>query len=48
MMTKNELEHMINKLIDYVEKLGYHGHKNNAERLFDGKYIKGEPYDYGY
>lgn len=46
MMAQNELEHMINKLIDYVEKMGYHGHKNNAERLYDGRYIKGEPYDY--
>ena len=45
-MSKNELEHTVNKLIDYVEKLGYHGHKNNPERLYDGKYIKGEPYDY--
>lgn len=45
-MAQNELETLINHLIAVVEKMGYHGHKNNAERLYDGRYIKGEPYDY--
>lgn len=39
-------ENEIQKVCDYVEKLGGHAHKNHAERLQDGTYIKGEPFDY--
>ncbi len=39
-------EKQIEKVIDYIDKLGYHGHKNYAERLFDGTYLRGEPFDY--
>lgn len=26
--------------------MGYHGHKNHPNRLFDGTYLQGEPFDY--
>lgn len=40
------LESQIDKVIQAAEKLGYHGHKNHPQRLFNGEYIGGEPYDY--
>ena len=39
-------ENQIKKVCDYVEAIGGHAHKNNPERLQDGTYIKGEPFDY--
>ena len=39
-------ENQIQKVCDYVEAIGGHAHKNYAERLQDGTYIKGEPFDY--
>lgn len=39
-------EKQIEKVIEYVEKMGGHGHKNHAERLQNGTYIQGEPFDY--
>lgn len=39
-------ENQIKKVCDYVEAIGGHAHKNHAERLQDGTYIKGEPFDY--
>lgn len=42
----NYLEYQIDKLIEKIDKMGFHAHKNNASRNFDGKYIQGEPYDY--
>lgn len=39
-------EQQIQNVCDYVEKIGGHAHKNHAERLQDGTYIKGEPFDY--
>lgn len=39
-------EKQIEKVIGYIEKIGFHGHKNYAERLFDGTYLRGEPFDY--
>ena len=39
-------EKQIEKVIEYIEKLGFHGHKNYAKRLEDGTYIKGESFDY--
>jgi penicillin-binding protein-related factor A (putative recombinase) len=42
----NYLESQIDKLILKIDKMGYHAHKNNASRNFDGTYLAGEPYDY--
>lgn len=42
----NQFENQIQKVCDYVEAIGGHAHKNHAERLQDGTYIKGEPFDY--
>lgn len=42
----NYLESQIDKLFEKIDKMGYHGHKNNADRNFDGIYLHGEPYDY--
>ena len=39
-------ENQIQKVCDYVEAIGGHAHKNYPERLQDGTYIKGEPFDY--
>lgn len=39
-------EKQIEKVIDHIEKLGFHGHKNYAKRLEDGTYIAGESFDY--
>lgn len=41
-----KFEHQIQKVLDYVNNVGGHAHKNHAERLQDGTYIKGEPFDY--
>lgn len=41
-----QFEQQIQKVCDYVEAIGGHAHKNHAERLQDGTYIKGEPFDY--
>ena len=38
-------ENQIKKVCDYVESIGGHAHKNYPERLQDGTYIKGEPFD---
>lgn len=40
------LEAEINKLVEYINASGGHAHKNHAERLSDGTYIRGEPFDY--
>ena len=39
-------ENQVKKVCEYVEAIGGHAHKNHAERLQDGTYIKGEPFDY--
>jgi len=39
-------EHQLDKLIDYINKAGYHAHKNHVKRADDGTYLQGEPYDY--
>lgn len=39
-------EHQIQKVCEYVEKIGGHTHKNQPERTVDGIYKKGEPFDY--
>lgn len=42
----NYLESQIDKIIDKVNAMGYHGHKNNPNRTIDGIFLSGEPYDY--
>ena len=39
-------EKYLNKVVDNVQARGYHAHKNHAQRTFDGKFIRGEPFDY--
>lgn len=46
MQNGRSFEKQIEKVIEYIESKGYHGHKNYAQRLQDGTYIKGEPFDY--
>ena len=46
MQKGHSFEKQIEKVIDYIEKLGFHGHKNYAKRLQDGTYIEGECFDY--
>lgn len=46
MQRGRNFEKQIEKVIEYIEKLGFHGHKNYANRLLDGTYIKGESFDY--
>ena len=41
-----QFENKIKQVCDYIEEIGGHAHKNHAERLQDGTYIKGEPFDY--
>lgn len=43
---KNELEYILNQYLERLNERGIHGHKNNANRSHDGKYISGEPFDY--
>lgn len=40
------LEGQIDKLIDTVIRRGFWGQKNHPQRLYDGTYVKGEPFDY--
>lgn len=39
-------EGQIKKLLDVVNTLGFHAHKNQPARLADGTYVEGEPFDY--
>lgn len=41
-----QFENQIEKVIEYIEAKGYHGHKNYAKRLQDGTYVSGESFDY--
>ena len=41
-----KLEAQIQKVLDYVNSIGYHAHKNNPRRTVDGVYLEGEPFDY--
>ena len=41
-----DFEKEIEKIIGYIEKLGFHGHKNYPKRLQDGTYLEGESFDY--
>lgn len=42
----NKFEEQINKVLEYVNKIGGHAHKNHPQRLQDGTYIQGEPFDF--
>ena len=46
MQKGRSFEKQIEKVINHIEKLGFHGHKNYAKRLEDGTYIEGESFDY--
>ena len=46
MQKGRNFEKQVEKVIEYIEKLGFHGHKNYAHRLQSGTYIKGESFDY--
>lgn len=46
MQRGHSFEKQIEKVIKYIEKLGFHGHKNYPKRLEDGTYIDGESFDY--
>ncbi len=41
-----KFEQQIQKVLDYVNSIGGHAHKNHPERTVDGTYIKGEVFDY--
>lgn len=41
-----QFENQINKVLDYVNSIGGHAHKNHPERTVDGTYIRGESFDY--
>jgi penicillin-binding protein-related factor A (putative recombinase) len=41
-----KFEHQLNKVIEYINNLGFHAHKNHPKRTVDGTYLEGEPFDY--
>ena len=46
MQKGRSFEKQIEKVIDYIEKKGFHGHKNYAKRTATGEYLEGECFDY--
>lgn len=40
------LELEMNRVLNYLNRIGIHGHKNHANRTQDGTYVEGEPFDY--
>lgn len=40
------LERSLNKLCKEIQKQGFHAHKNEPKRTYDGRFISGEPFDY--
>ena len=46
MQRGRSFEKQIEKVIEYIEKLGFHGHKNYAKRTSEGLYLEGECFDY--
>ena len=42
----NMLENYLNQVCTFLNNSGFHAHKNNPLRTFDGRYIDGEPFDY--
>lgn len=41
---KFEIE--LNRIVDILNRNGLHAHKNHAERTIDGRFVRGEPFDY--
>ncbi len=39
MQNGRSFEKQVEKVIEYIESLGFHGHKNYPKRLEDGTYI---------
>ena len=39
MQNGRSFEKQVEKVIEYIESLGFHGHKNYAKRLENGTYI---------
>ena len=46
MQKGRNFEKEIEKVIEYIKKIGFHGHKNHPKRLQDGTYLEGESFDY--
>ena len=46
MQKGRSFEKEIEKILKYIEKLGFHGHKNYPKRLQDGTYLEVESFDY--
>ena len=46
MQKGRSFEKQIEKVIEYIEKLGFHGHKNYEKRTEEGLYLEGECFDY--
>ena len=46
MQKGRNFEKQVEKVLNYVEAIGGHAHKNNAFRTIEGDFIKGEPFDY--
>lgn len=46
MQKGHSFEKQIEKVIDYIENIGFHGHKNYAKRTNEGIYLQGECFDY--
>lgn len=40
------LEGQLTKVLDHLNSIGIHAHKNHPKRTADGTYIEGEPFDY--
>lgn len=40
------LELEMNRVLNYLNSIGIHGHKNHANRAQDGTRIEGEPFDF--
>lgn len=46
MQKGRDFEKRVEKVLDYIDSIGGHAHKNNAFRTIEGDFIKGEPFDY--
>lgn len=46
MQKGRSFEKQIEKVIEYIEKIGFHGHKNYAKRTSEGLFLEGECFDY--
>lgn len=41
-----DFEAQVDKVVEYVNNIGAHAHKNNPKRTLDGIFLEGEPFDY--